>query len=195
MYRLSMGLAKWIQYSIGCTHVIKIGSEGQIFGIALGAIPHQKPGLCIKKKRYYFLQMSPHSLNPLYPQHIGCYDLLKIAISKQNQILVRKLFISQKKTPLLLSTQHFSPLLFQLALEYATRYLSYVHYILMLSYLKYITCQGLHVCFRQSNTQEVDKQATLIKKLETSYSSLSTQYQMFSRGAQVMATSTALLES
>jgi hypothetical protein len=156
------------------------------------------------------LWMSPHSSHLLQPLDVGCFSSLKTAFSNQNQDLIRNHIFHVTKVDFL-----------------ATFYTAYLAFFTQSNIKAGFRGSGLYpldpeVVLSQldpvprspslplsqeswctktpSNTQEVEKQATLIKKrLERHQSSSPTPIvealDQLAKGAQIIATSAALMQS
>jgi hypothetical protein len=156
------------------------------------------------------LWMPPHSSHLLQPLDVGCFGPLKTAFSKQNQDLIRNHIFHITKVDFL-----------------ATFYTAFLATFTQNNIKAGFRSSGLYPCNPEavlsqldpvprspslplsqeswctktpSNTQEVEKQATLIKKrLERHQSSSPTPIvealSQLSKGAQIMAASAALMQS
>lgn len=155
------------------------------------------------------LWMPPHSSHMLQPMDVGCFGPLKTAFSKQNQDLIKNhVFHVTKEDFIATFHQAFLASFTQANVQAGFRG-SGLHPFdpeAVLSHLDPVPrspslplSQESWYAKTPSNTKEVDKQATLIKqRVERHQSSsptpiLDALYQL-SKGAQVMAASTALLQ-
>jgi len=153
--------------------------------------------------------MPPHSSHMLQPMDVGCFGPLKTAFSKQNQDLIKNhVFHVTKEDFIATFHQAFLASFTQANVQAGFRG-SGLHPFdpeAVLSHLDPVPrspslplSQESWYAKTPSNTKEVDKQATLIKqRVERHQSSsptpiLDALYQL-SKGAQVMAASTALLQ-
>jgi len=156
------------------------------------------------------LWMPPHSSHMLQPMDVGCFGPLKTAFSKQNQDLVKNhVFHVTKEDFIATFHQAFLASFTQANVQAGFRG-SGLHPFdpeAVLSHLDPVPrspslplSQESWHAKTPSNTKEVDKQATLIKqRLERHQSSSPTPIiealNQFSKGAQIMAASAALLQA
>jgi hypothetical protein len=154
--------------------------------------------------------MPPHSSHLLQPLDVGCFGPLKTAFSKQNQGLIRNhIFHVTKEDFLACFHQAFLASFTRSNIQAGFRGSSLCPFNpeAVLSRLDPVlkspslpSSQESWHAKTPSNTKEVDKQATLIKqRLKRHQSSSPTPIiealNQLSKGAQVMAASTALLQS
>jgi hypothetical protein len=156
------------------------------------------------------LWMPPHSSHMLQPMDVGCFDPLKTAFSKQNQDLIRNhVFHITKEDFITTFHQAFLTSFTQANVQAGFRG-SDLHPFdpeAVLSHLDPVLRSSSQPLSQESccaktpsNTKEVDKQATLIKqRLERHQSSSPTPIlealNQLSKGTQVLAASTALLQT
>ena len=163
-------------------------------------------------KEIILLWMPPHSSHLLQPLDVGCFGPLKTAFSKQNQDMIRNHIFHVTKEDFL-ATFHtaFLASFTQSNIKAGFRgsglhpfdpeaVLSHMDPVLRSPSPSLPLSQESWYTKTPSNTQEVDKQTTLIKKrLERHQSSSPTPiYEALSqlaKGAQIMATSAALMQS
>jgi hypothetical protein len=154
--------------------------------------------------------MLPHSSHLLQPLDVGCFSPLKTAFSKQNQNLIRNHIFHVTKVDFLSSFYTaFRASFTQENVKAGFRgsglhpfdpeaVLSQLDPVL--ESLSLPSSQESWCTKTPKNTQEVDKQTTLIKKrLERHQSSSPTPIyealSQLSKGAQIMAASTAIMQS
>lgn len=147
------------------------------------------------------LSMPPHHSHLLQLLVVGCFGPLKIAFSKQNQDLTRiHVFHVTKDNSQPPSTKHFWPPLHRPKSQQALEALAYIYLIqAVLSQLDPVldshslpSSQGLWCTKTPNNTQEMDKQTTLIRRRLEKHQriSLTPVYEPLDRiakGAQITA--------
>ncbi len=201
---------QWIQHFERHTRSKTIGSKRLLVLDNHGS--HTTPefrSFC-ESNSIILLWMPPHSSHLLQPLDVGCFGPLKTAFSKQNQDLIKNHIFHVTKEDFL-ATFHtaFLASFNQSNIQAGFRG-SGLHPFdpeAVLSQLEPVPgspslppSQESWCTKTPSNTQEVDKQATLIKKrLERHQSSSPTPiYEVLdqlAKGAQIMATSAALVQS
>ncbi len=201
---------QWIQHFEKHTRQKTVGSKRLLVLDNHGSHTTPQFRTFCKDNSIILLWMPPHSSHMLQPMDVGCFGPLKTAFSKQNQDLVRShVFHITKEDFIATFHRAFLASFTQANVQAGFRgsglhpfdpeaVLSHLDPVLRSPSLP-LSQESWHAK-TPTNTKEVDKQATLIKqRLERHQSSSPTPIlealHQLSKGAQVMAASTALLHA
>jgi hypothetical protein len=201
---------QWIQHFEKHTRQKTVGSKRLLILDNHGSHTTPEFRTFCKDNSIVLLWMPPHSSHLLQPLDVGCFSPLKTAFSKQNQDLIKNHVFHVTKVDFIAAfKQAFLTSFTQANVEAGFRG-SGLHPFDLEAVLFHLDpvprspslplSQESWYTKTPSNTQEVEKQATLIKKrLERHQSSSPTPIVealgQLAKGAQIMAASAALMQS